>query len=65
MTQHQIAGPLGTTREVVARLMQDFVARGLVHTARGQLSIRDLFGLRALLAPSVVPDAKQKVRPKS
>jgi CRP/FNR family transcriptional regulator len=60
MTQQQIAGHLGTTREVVARLMQEFVGRGLVRTARGQLSIRDLFALRALLAPSVVPQTRQE-----
>jgi CRP/FNR family transcriptional regulator, anaerobic regulatory protein len=50
MTQQQLAGHLGTTREVVARLMQDFVAQGLVRTRRGQVSIRDLFQLRRLLS---------------
>lgn len=52
MTQQQIAGHLGTTREVVARLMQDFVARGFVRTARGSVSIKDLFALRQVVAPA-------------
>lgn len=52
MTQQQIAGHLGTTREVVARLMQDFVARGFVRTARGSVSIKDLFGLRQVISPA-------------
>lgn len=51
MTQQQMAGHLGTTREVVARLMQELVARGLVRTARGEVRIADLFGLRDLLGP--------------
>lgn len=51
MTQQQVAGHLGTTREVVARLMQELVAQGLVRTARGQIRIADLFGLRRLIAP--------------
>lgn len=52
MTQQQIAGHLGTTREVVARLMQDFVAHGLVRTARGAVSIKDLFALRQVVTPT-------------
>ncbi len=35
MTPQQIAFHLGTTREVVARLMRELVAAGLVETARG------------------------------
>lgn len=53
MTQQHIAGHLGTTREVVARLMQDFVGRGLVRTQRGQVHIADLFALRRLVAPDL------------
>jgi CRP/FNR family transcriptional regulator len=51
MTQQQIAQHLGTTREVVARSMQELVAKGLVQTGRGALTIRDLFGLRRVVAP--------------
>jgi CRP/FNR family transcriptional regulator len=51
MTQQQLGNHLGTTREVVARLMQDFVAAGWVRTGRGAIEIRDLFGLRRVVAP--------------
>ncbi len=47
-TQQQLANHLGTTREVVARLMQDLVAGGFVKTQRGSITIKDLFGLRRL-----------------
>lgn len=51
MTQQQLARHLGTTREVVARLMQDFVSRGLLRTQRGRIEIADLFGLRRVVVP--------------
>lgn len=51
MTQQQIARHLGTTREVIARLIQEFVAKGFVKSQRGSLTIRDLFGLRRIVAP--------------
>lgn len=51
MTQQQLAGHIGTTREVVARLMQELVAARLVRTGRGEISIADLFGLRRVLDP--------------
>jgi CRP/FNR family transcriptional regulator len=46
MTQQQIAHHLGTTREVVARLLRDLVAHDLVHTGRGAITIRDRTALR-------------------
>lgn len=49
-TQQQLAGHLGTTREVVARLMQDLVANGFVKSQRGLITIKDLFGLRRMLS---------------
>jgi CRP/FNR family transcriptional regulator, anaerobic regulatory protein len=51
MTQQQVAHHLGTTREVVARLLRGLVTRGLVRTQRGSISIRDLFELRRIVAP--------------
>lgn len=53
MTQQQLAQHLGTTREVVARLLQEFVANDLVRTQRGAIVIKDLFGLRRLVAPEL------------
>ena len=38
-TQQEIAAHIGTTREVVARLMADFAAKGWVATARGRVRI--------------------------
>jgi len=52
MTQQQMAAHLGTTREVVARLMRDFVARGYVETGRGVTRIKDANGLAGLIAAS-------------
>jgi len=49
MTQAQIARHLGTSREVVARLVAEFVGKGWVRTRRGALGIVDLFGLRGVL----------------
>lgn len=52
MTQQQLASHLGTTREVVARLVQEFIGQGLLRTARGRIDIQDLFGLRRMIAPA-------------
>jgi CRP/FNR family transcriptional regulator, anaerobic regulatory protein len=49
MTQQRLAQHLGTTREVVARLMQGFVARRLVRTRRGLVELKDLDGLRGVV----------------
>ena len=57
-TQQQLAHHLGTTREVVARLIRDFVEREYIHSRRGRITIRDLFGLRAALAPA--PEGTQR-----
>ena len=50
MTQQEVARHLGTTREVIARLLQGFVARGLVRTRRGSISIRDVGALRRVVS---------------
>jgi CRP/FNR family transcriptional regulator len=50
MTQQQIAQHLGTTREVVARLIGQFVALGHVATGRGVTIVRDAAALAALIA---------------
>ncbi|HEX8988617.1 MAG TPA: Crp/Fnr family transcriptional regulator [Rhodocyclaceae bacterium] len=49
MTQQQIASHLGTTREVVARLMQGFVAQRLVDTGRGVVTIKGSARLATLV----------------
>jgi CRP/FNR family transcriptional regulator len=51
MTQQQIAAHLGTTREVVARLLAQFATRGWVTTGRGWIRIADAAGLTTVIAP--------------
>jgi CRP/FNR family transcriptional regulator len=53
ITQQALAGHLGTTREVIARLMQGFVAEGLVTTGRGRVTINDAEGMARLVEPNV------------
>jgi CRP/FNR family transcriptional regulator, anaerobic regulatory protein len=50
MTQQQIAQHLGTTREVVARVVGQFAAQGYVTTGRGLIIVRKPAGLAALIA---------------
>ena len=50
MTQQQIAQHLGTTREVVARLIGQFVARGQVSSGRGLIRVLQAESLAALIA---------------
>ncbi|MEW6163541.1 MAG: Crp/Fnr family transcriptional regulator [Pseudomonadota bacterium] len=49
MTQQQMADHLGTTREVVARLMGELAGDGLVETGRGRVLVRDTAALAALI----------------
>lgn len=54
MTQQQISRHLGTTREVIARLVGEFAGKGWLRTHRGSLSIIDLFALRNVVVPGRV-----------
>lgn len=49
MTQQEIACHLGTTREVVARIMREFVAGGFVETKRGLTIIKNVEGLSGVV----------------
>lgn len=49
MTQQQIASHLGTTREVVAKLMGEFVKLKYVRTYRGVVVIEKSDGLSKIL----------------
>ena len=42
MTQSEIAAHLGTTREVIARMLGRFVKAGQVETSRGRIKILKL-----------------------
>ncbi|MDM8546769.1 Crp/Fnr family transcriptional regulator [Candidatus Venteria ishoeyi] len=45
ITQQQLAQHLGTSREVIARLLQNFVAKSYVRTGRGSITLLDTKGL--------------------
>lgn len=47
-THQQLAAELGTAREVVSRILNDFHKRGLIEPARGRIRIADADGLRRL-----------------
>lgn len=53
MTQQQLARHLGTTREVVARLLQEFANKGYIETQRGGLVIKNTPGLRSVIVGEV------------
>lgn len=48
MTQEQIAGYLGTAREVVSRMIKYFSEEGMVETFRGGVRILDIERLKGL-----------------
>lgn len=50
ITHQQIAAELGTSREVISRILEDFVRRGLVQISRGQVQVLDVGGLEARVA---------------
>lgn len=45
ITHQAIASDLGTSREVISRILKDFAHQGLIAVSRGQLQITDLQGL--------------------
>jgi len=45
-THHQIAADLGTSREVVSRMLKDFELRGLLRLSRGRIELADPRALR-------------------
>ena len=48
-TQQEIASEIGTTREVVGRLMVQFSARGLIKSGRGKIHLLNKSGLRGVV----------------
>lgn len=47
-THQQLASELGTAREVISRVLQDFSKRGLIHQTRGLITLQDRQALRAI-----------------
>ena len=50
ITQQEMAGHLGTTREVVARILRAFVARDFIETRRGMTRVLDSAAMAKLIA---------------
>jgi CRP/FNR family transcriptional regulator len=47
ITHQQIAGELGSSREVISRMLEDFVSAGLIRSGRGTIEILDFEELRS------------------
>ena len=47
-TQEEIARDVNSAREVVARMLREFSARGLVEIKRGSIKLRDIDGLKKI-----------------
>jgi CRP/FNR family transcriptional regulator len=47
ITHQEIAGELGTSREVVSRILEGFASAGLIAASRGELEVLDRDGLEA------------------
>ncbi len=50
ITHQVIAAELGSSREVISRLLEDFTARGWVRVGRGEVEILDQEGLKTISA---------------
>ncbi len=50
ITHQQIAAELGSSREVISRLLEDFAQRGLVQIGRGEVEVLDADALEARAA---------------
>ena len=48
ITHQEIASELGSSREVISRLLEDFSERGLIRSGRGEIEILDKEGLGSL-----------------
>lgn len=47
ITQQEIAAELGSSREVISRLIQDFIAEGIVQAGRGMIEVLDFKALKS------------------
>jgi CRP/FNR family transcriptional regulator len=50
ITHQEIAAELGTSREVVSRILEGFASAGMIASSRGELEIQDRDGLEARTA---------------
>jgi len=47
ITHQKIAADLGSSREVISRILEDFSGEGLIESGRGTIKILDLPGLES------------------
>jgi len=47
VTHQQIAAELGSSREVISRLLEDFADRGIIRSGRGEVEVLDLVALKS------------------
>lgn len=45
ITHQEIAAELGSSREVISRILEDFAARGLIRSSRGEIEVLDFESL--------------------
>ena len=50
ITHHEIAAELGSSREVISRLLEDLSARGFLRVGRGEIEILDADGLQSAIS---------------
>lgn len=48
ITHQEIASELGSSREVISRLLEDFSERSLIRSGRGEIEVLDLKGLESI-----------------
>ena len=48
-TQEEIARDVNSAREVVARMLKDFAAKGFVEIKRGKILLKNIDGLKKLM----------------
>jgi CRP/FNR family transcriptional regulator len=48
LTHNELAKDIGTSREVVSRILKDFEARGVIQISRGSIKVLDTIKLKAL-----------------
>ena len=56
MTQQNLADHLGTSREVIARLMQNYTSKGYLTTRRGKITINDAKAMSEILKTNQRPE---------
>jgi CRP/FNR family transcriptional regulator len=48
LTHNELARDIGTSREVVSRILKDFEERGVIQISRGSIRVLDIIKFKAL-----------------